>query len=238
MVNSAVEEEHVRGRFVDADQEISQSSSSEGELGSGVLDGFSLVFLSKGNSILNAVIDIFYRNREGFSVPKVGWSVIVLLWVFRDNTSGKVSQFGPVGRGERKLEVIWLSVDNRVPNSVKVAGSVNRWKFDSVSSEVSTWVVVVYSGGSVEWLVHISSVVDEQSEGSGLGVVLSGFSVSVGHDFLVGVLLGVVAFFLEPVSDAWHDHGDVVHVFHEAVVAQGSTLVEVGVVNEMPVLLV
>lgn len=130
---------------MDGDQKIGKSSSGKGDLGSGVNDSLGLVLFGESVSVLNGVVDISLRDSKGFSVPKAGWGVVVFLWVLGNDTSGDFSQRFPVGGGEWKFEVIWLSIDDRVPDGVKVAGTIDRWKLDSVSSEVTTWVFVVDS---------------------------------------------------------------------------------------------
>jgi len=96
---------------------------------------------------------------------------------------------------------------------VKVVNTVGSLlDFEGVAAEVPLGVLVVDSGGSVEWLMDISTVVNEESHGCGHSVLLSVFLVVMGHDLLVLVSLIVTAVFVEPGLKSVDHFGDVVGI--------------------------
>jgi len=72
---------------------------------------------------------------------------------------------GPSGGGERQNGVPCELVTNRVPNGVKGADAVNdRAHVLEVTTSVSFGVFVVHESTSVERLVEVANVMDDQSE--------------------------------------------------------------------------
>ncbi len=115
---------------------------------------------------------------------------------------------------------------------MKVIGAVNAGQVERVATAVSLGVLAVNSGGSVEWLVNVSEVVDQQSEGVRFGLV---FVAYVALDGLVDERALVVAGSREPVLDCGDHSSDVIVIeFELGVVVDGPALIQKGGVNEVP----
>lgn len=122
---------------------------------------------------------------------------------------------------------------------MEVLGSIVGWESEGVATSISGWVLVVDSGGSVERLMDISNIVEEESHGGGELDILGLAFVSVGLDLLVLVGGLVVTIVVEPVDNGRHGLGGVVVLHLEVEVADlGAWLIEVWSVDVMPVGLV
>lgn len=56
-------------------------------------------------------------------------------------------------------------IDDCVPNRVKISGVVVIGNFERVSASVTNGIATINSAQAVKWLVNVSEIVDEQSEG-------------------------------------------------------------------------
>lgn len=124
-------------------------------------------------------------------------------------------------------------VDEVVPDSVEVLGGVLWRHVEEVTALVTLGVLVVNSSNGVKWLVNISKIVDEKSQGIRLGLIIITnmlFNSLVDEWVLVSVCLG------DPVHDGGDDGDDVVLgvVLEVGVVVHGTALIEVGDIGEMP----
>lgn len=63
-------------------------------------------------------------------------------------------------------------VDGGVPDEVEVADTVLGWNFLVIATSVALWVGRVDFGNSVLWLMEVSDVVNDQSQGERLLVCL------------------------------------------------------------------
>ena len=123
-------------------------------------------------------------------------------------------------------------VDNFVPNTVQVFGAIMRLNWEAISSLISSWVFRVHSGGRVEWLMQISNVVHQKSDGSGQ----IGFLGVAWLSILLNLLSIVVLLILvEPVDDTLDGLRAIMWweiEFWE--ISQASTLIEVWSILEVP----
>ena len=133
-----------------------------------------------------------------------------------------------------KLVVGVELIDDCVPNRVKISGIVVIGNFEWVSASITNGVAAIYSAQAVKWLVNVSEIVDEQSEGIWLSVLL--IVLHLGHHGLVDEVILIVGGLSQPVTDTEHCSGDVLGVELELrVLVDWTALVEVGSVNEVPV---
>ena len=77
-------------------------------------------------------------------------------------------------RGTYKVGVATVGVGNGVPDSVEVMSTANIGNGLVVASLVAVGVVVADTGNSVEGLVNVSDVVNNETKGEGKSVVLVG----------------------------------------------------------------
>lgn len=155
-------------------------------------------------------------------------------FVFFHQTHGDVSDVLPFTVSEGEVLESGILVSNGVPNCVEIVSSLNRWKWNGISTEVTSLVVFVDSGGGVKWLMDITGVVDQESHGGGHTVLLSMILVSAVHDLLVLISVLISVRFVEPQVEGGQDLGDIVGIECEVKVFDVATLVEVWLINEMP----
>lgn len=85
----------------------------------------------------------------------------------------------------------------------------------------------------MKWLMDVSDIMDEESEGKRFAVV---FTLEFVHNLLVGIGVLVAAVAGDPVDQGWHDHSDVVGIeLKLRVIFEASTFVKVGDIYEVPV---
>jgi len=128
-------------------------------------------------------------------------------------------------------------VDHGVPNSVQVFGPLLARELHEISSKVTSLVLVVDSGGRVQWLVDIPNVVDQEAHGIRETIFLGVILIRVIHNGLVLVGLLVPFCLREPHVECVDNLGDVVRIEGEIVVADFATLVEEWLINEVPAFL-
>lgn len=87
---------------------------------------------------------------------------------------GSFEKVGIVSIIEGKVGVATVVVGNGVPDSVEVVSTANVGNGLVVASLVAVGVVVADTGNSVEGLVNVSDVVNNETKGEGKSVVLVG----------------------------------------------------------------
>jgi len=129
----------------------------------------------------------------------------------------------------------WVStvvVGNGVPNGVEVRSTANAGKVLLVTTGITRGVGWVNFRDGVKGLMNITNVVDDQAESERSGISLDW---EVLDDLLVVVAGLVVSTTVwEPlgqVSEGWNNF---VHVGLEGEVRERTTLIKVGLVNEVP----
>jgi hypothetical protein len=139
---------------------------------------------------------------------------------------------GPVGAGERKLRERGILVGNGVPHSVQVVSTVNGGKFLTVTTSITTGVVAVNFGNSVEGLMDVTNVVDNKAQGKGTSI---SFIWEVRLYGLVVVATLVISTVVgEPCGEVLERIKDISGVKLEAEVIKRATLVKVGLIDEVP----
>lgn len=138
------------------------------------------------------------------------------MWAFKTYQSDSVNQ----------------TVDSVVPGGVEVAGSVFFGQFEVIASSVTFWEFVVDTRSSVKRLVYVTSVVDDQSQGSRQSLIL--LLVAVVHNLLVDVGILVISFLFEPVSQNSKGFRHVVSISSEIKIRQAASLIQIRSVNEVP----
>jgi hypothetical protein len=130
------------------------------------------------------------------------------------------------------LRGVWEEVDDRVPHWVQVLSLINGGDFEEVSTSVTLGVGVVNSGWGVEWLVDVSQVVDQKSQGIWLCLILI---TNVWFHSLVDERALVVSSAREPVLDSRNHSADIFLIELKSwEVRNGAALVKEGGVNEVP----
>lgn len=139
---------------------------------------------------------------------------------------------GPVAVGKGEGGGASVLVSNRVPHSVQVVGAVFGGNRLGIATAVTTGVGAVNFGNSVEGLMDVTNVVDNQAESDGASIGLIG---EVMLDLLVVVAVLVSGAVVgEPCGEVLESVKDFILIFNEGEVGKAATLVEVGLVNEVP----
>jgi hypothetical protein len=115
---------------------------------------------------------------------------------------------------------------------VQVVGTVDGWDFLGVATAVASWVLIVDLGGSMERLVNVSNVVDDQAESERLLVFLIAEGIS---DLLVvGGRLVVTSVHQEVGQSRESLHNVSGLDFEVRVVRDRATIIQVRSVDEVP----
>jgi hypothetical protein len=126
-------------------------------------------------------------------------------------------------------------IDNMIPNSMKLIGLIMIWKWEGVATFVSGWVLSIYSGDHMHWLMDISHEVHEETKCVGKSIVVILGALLIGDGFYDIVVVGIVAFLIEPVSDTVHGINDVVLGILEGEIIKGTSLVKIWLIFKVPV---
>ena len=125
-------------------------------------------------------------------------------------------------------------VNNRIPHGVKLISRVVVGEGEVVTTSVTLRVLRVNSRESVEWLVDISEIVDEQAECirfAALLVALHGV-----HHCGIDEAALVVGSAGQPINNSRNSLRNILGIELEVgIVVDVVTLLEVGGVNEVPV---
>ena len=125
-------------------------------------------------------------------------------------------------------------VNDGIPNSVQLTGRVVVLEREIVTATVASRVIGVNSAESVQGLMNITQIVDEQAKSIRASACL--ILVVVVHHSLEGVTVLIVWLVGKPVNDVGDMLSDVVVIKLELrIVLEVATLVEVRDVNEVPV---
>lgn len=221
-------------------QKICQSVTSNDNLVLG--DGLGLLDIFAGERLilLDGWIHGGLRQHERLVGPELDVKVVgvsVLDGVLGHQVSSILRKGGPGAVSKWKFSASGELVDYGVPNSVQVAGSLLTWEWHEVTSKVTSLVLVVDSGGRVQWLVHITNVVDQEAHGIRETIFLGVILIRVIHNGLVLVGLLVPFCLREPHVECIDNLGDVVRIEGEIVVVDFATLVKEGLINEVPAFL-
>lgn len=129
-----------------------------------------------------------------------------------------------------------FGVNDFVEKSVQLINLVMVWERESIGTFVAVWVRFVVATFTVERLVDVSHVVDEEAERVRFGVVLVAWVQAVLHVIIhVRVLVVSAVFAREPISDVLDGKGQVTRLHVRDVVIAGFALLNVGNVDEVVV---
>lgn len=141
---------------------------------------------------------------------------------------GSFSVPGPIRRGHGKVNVATVGIGKRVPHGVQVGCTANVGQVLEVATGITVGVAIRNLGGSVEGLVDIASVVDNQAESERSGVLLIR-EVVLNSLVVVAILVGATRIG-EPFSEAGQSVNDVL----SGLIEGHRTIRVVGLVLEVP----
>lgn len=199
--------------------------------------GFLKIFISEGLIFMNSWIHNVLRELESLMGPGLDVELISISigdFVLGHQVSGILGESRPGFISEWKFSKASVLVDYGVPHGVKVTSSLFVWKVHKVASEVTSFVRVVHSGGRVQWLVHVTGVVNQETQGVRESIVLGVIVIGVLHDRLVleGLL---IAFILGvPHAEGFNNLSDIVCISGEVEVGDFASLVKERLINEVP----
>lgn len=100
----------------------------------------------------------------------------------------KLSDLGvegvPVGRRHGSMWVFPL-IDDLIPDSVELPGTIVRWEFPVITTSISRWEFAIDNRLVVKWLMGITNIMDKQSHGNGDKISFGMTSWPVTVDLLV-----------------------------------------------------
>ena len=117
---------------------------------------------------------------------------------------------------------------------MQVVGTANAGQVLVIASLITLGVLLVNSRGSVERLMDVTGVVDDETQSEGLGIGLEG---EVLLDLLVVVAGLVIASVLQPVGQVFKSAHNVVSVHLEIEVREVTSFDQERLVNEVPAVL-
>lgn len=194
--------------------------------------GVSDVFIRERGVEIVSWVDGVFRNLKRLISPSVSISIVVIRGrngVFSGDSLNFVTEGAPLAARHGKARVTSVLVDDGIPNSVEVTSTVLVGDPLRVTTAVTRWELGVDLSGSVEWLMDVTNVVDNKSEGEGASVVLVG-EVSVDLVIVVGALVTILQVGCQ-VSDGIRNEV-IIHI--EGVVIKRTTFIKIWLVNEMP----
>lgn len=144
---------------------------------------------------------------------------------------GVISKSVPVSRVKRKVGVTSELVDDGVPDGVEVSSTILVGDPLRVTTTVTSGELAVDLSGSVERLMKITDIVDNETESEGATIFLVAEFVV---DCLVVVVVSVVTVVLEPGGQVGDSISDIVFILLEIEVIKRTTLVKVWLVDKMP----
>jgi len=71
------------------------------------------------------------------------------------------------GSGERSLWALMVLIDDGIPNSVELVGSVVVLKKEIISTFISCWLILGVSIGDMKWLMHVTIIMDKKTKCNG-----------------------------------------------------------------------
>ena len=117
---------------------------------------------------------------------------------------------------------------------MQVSNSIRVWESEAVTASVALRVLFVDSGNSVEWLVDVSYIMDEKSQGHREALVFRHVTAKVLHDHFELVIFGITGLLSKPLVNSVDGVGNVPTLGHEVVIADVTALVEIGGIHEVP----
>lgn len=110
-------------------------------------------------------IDIFFSNLFAFISPRLELSFQKVLshWVKSRQISCLRCIVFPISIGKRLVDIRHVLVENGVPGSVKVTGTINVGNPLIITTPVSFREVSIDHRGVVERLMHVTDVVNDKT---------------------------------------------------------------------------
>ena len=131
-----------------------------------------------------------------------------------------------------KLGIDVELIEYSIPHWMEVACFLFGWQVNGVTTSVSNWEIIVYSTDAVEWLMDVSSIVDQKSESIWLSLILSLYLL---HDILVSKMVFVISGALNEINEPWNSVGNVLCLELEVrVVWDVLSIINVREINEVP----
>jgi hypothetical protein len=62
-----------------------------------------------------------------------------------------------------KLVVNMELIQHRVPNSMKLFGTIMAWEFEIIATTITSREFRVYSAERMKWLMNVSKIMDQKS---------------------------------------------------------------------------
>lgn len=190
-------------------------------------------------SFLDGVVKEFAGDFEAVVGPYFwvkGCDVILGSWVCADEIGSVGTDGVPVCIRERSVKIVSLSIDDGIPNGVKVFGSANAWKRDTVASSITSWELFVHSGSGMEWLMNITGIVNQKSDGCGKSFFLACTFINVRHNLLIDVSLVISSSLGHPQLDGINSFGNIMGVGFELweISDCGTCIIKIRLIDEMP----
>jgi len=81
-------------------------------------------------------------------------------------------EVSPGGSGERSLWALMVLVDDGIPNSVELIGSVVALEEEIIATFVSCWLGLGVSIGDMKWLMYVTIIMNQKTECNGFTFIL------------------------------------------------------------------
>ena len=133
-----------------------------------------------------------------------------------------------------KIWVSWKFIRNRIPNSMKIANSFKFWKFYSVTSKVTLWIVIVNSRCSMKWLMNITNIMNQKSHGNRVCILFSTVSLCFNCVFNVWSSIWII----KPINKTGKSFSYIMSIWFEIEISECTTLIKIWLINKVPSLLV
>ena len=224
---------------VDVDNKVSKSGSSEHNVFFEDGDSCIKVILRELLIEVEASINEVLGDLEALVSPSLVLAAFDLIIriidvVFAGEVGGNAGEMVPVAVTKRKVGVTCIFVQDRVPNSVEISCAIFVGNPLVIATAVTGGVVVIDLSNGVERLVSVTDVVDDQTEGERYLIDL------IAEPILDLLIVGVVRGDASGVTLYNQDTGcqsfnEIDLTVCEVIIADITTLVKVGLIDEVPV---